>query len=60
MLFPGREIMELTTNVIAESMYIQCDVDGNEYLVLNLLIDYWKNGKKCLWQTRISVCRADQ
>ena len=30
------EITELPTNVIAESMYTQCDIDGNEYLLLDL------------------------
>ena len=30
--FAGGEITEFTTNVIAESMYIQCDADGMEYL----------------------------
>ena len=38
--FPGGEVTELTTNVIAESMYSQCDADGNKYLLLNVLVDY--------------------
>ena len=29
--FVGSNIKELTTNVIAESMYAQCSADGNEY-----------------------------
>ena len=28
--FPGREMTELVANIIAESMYAQCDVYGNE------------------------------
>ena len=27
--FNGGEVTELTNNVIAESMYAQCDADGN-------------------------------
>ena len=29
--FAGGEVTVLTTNVIAESMYIQCNSEGNEY-----------------------------
>ena len=43
--FVGGEITELTTNVIAESMYAQCYADGNEYLLLDVLVDYQKNNK---------------
>ena len=31
--FAGNNITELTTNIIAESMYAQCDADRNEYLL---------------------------
>ena len=37
--------MELTTNAKAESMYAQCDADRNEYLLLDLQIDYQKDNK---------------
>ena len=40
--FPGGE--ELATNIIAESMNAQCDVNGNEYLLLEAFIDHRKNG----------------
>ena len=43
--FLGGKVTELTTNIIAESVYVQCDVEGNEYLPLNLLIDYQKDDK---------------
>ena len=43
--FAGGEITQLTTNVIAESIYTKCDVDGNEYLLLNVLVDYCKDNK---------------
>ena len=37
----GGKFTELTTN-IAESMYAQCDADGNEYFILKSLVDYHK------------------
>ena len=37
--FTGGKVTELTANVIAESMYAQCDADGNEYLLLKALVD---------------------
>ena len=39
------KITELTTNVIAESMYSQCYADGNEYLLLDLSVDFCKDNK---------------
>ena len=41
--FPGGEMTELVANIIAESMYAQCDVDGNEYLLLEAFINHQKN-----------------
>ena len=43
--FAGGEVTELIANVIAESMYAQCDPDGNEYLLLDALVDYGKDNK---------------
>ena len=40
--FPGEKITELAANIIAESMYAQCDVNGNEYLLLETFIDHGK------------------
>ena len=42
--FPGGEMTELAANIIAESMYTQCDVDGNEYLLLEAFINHRKDG----------------
>ena len=36
----GSEVTELTTNVIAESIYAQCNSEGSEYLLLDVLVDY--------------------
>ena len=43
--FSGSKFTELTTNIIAESMYAQCDADRNEYLLLDAQIDYHKDDK---------------
>ena len=43
--FAGGKVTELTTNIIAESMYAQCDIDGNEYLLLDALVDDCKHNK---------------
>ena len=43
--FSGGEVIALTTYVIAKSMYVQCDIDWNEHLILDLLIDYQKYKK---------------
>ena len=42
--FPWGEMTELAANIIAESMYAQCDIDGNEYPLLEILINHRKNG----------------
>ena len=43
--FAGVEVTELSANIIAESMYTQCDANRNDYLLLDLLIDYHKGNK---------------
>ena len=42
--FVGGKVTELTTNIIAESIYAQCDGDRKEYL-LHVLVDYHKYNK---------------
>ena len=37
--FAVGEVTELTINIIAESIYAQCNSDGNEYLLLDALVD---------------------
>ena len=43
--FAGGKVTELTTNVIAESMCTQCGADKNEYLLVDVLVDYQKDNK---------------
>ena len=43
--FAGGNITELTTFFTAEWMYVQCDADRNEYLLLGVLVDFCKDNK---------------
>ena len=43
--FTGGESTELIANFIAESMYNQCDLKGNEYSILDVLVDYHRDNK---------------
>ena len=42
--FPGGEMTELVANIIPESMYTQCDVNENEYLLLEAFVNDQENG----------------
>ena len=39
-LFDNGDVTNLTANLIAESMYAQFDLDGNQYVLLDSLIDH--------------------
>ena len=41
----GGEVSKLTANVIAESMYTVCDDYGNDYLIMDWIVDYQNNDK---------------
>ena len=41
--FTVGKVKQLTTNIIAESLYAQCDSDGNDYLLLDELVHYQKD-----------------
>ena len=43
--FTWSKVTELTANVIAESMYAQCNSDRYEYWLLDVLVDYQKDNK---------------
>ena len=44
MEFLRGKITELAANIIDESMYAQCDVNVNDYLLLDTFLDHRKNG----------------
>ena len=37
------QVTEVTANIIAESMYSQCNPDGNQYVLVNATVDFCKN-----------------
>ena len=44
MEFPDGEVNEYSANVIAENMWSQCDAEGNQYLLLDAIVDFRKDG----------------
>ena len=56
----GGKVTELTANVIAESIYAQCNAEGNEYLLLDALIDYQKNNNAISLSDQQTTVWADQ
>eukprot|EP00804_Cyclotella_cryptica_P004620 CCRYP_006942-RA/>CCRYP_006942-RA protein AED:0.23 eAED:0.23 QI:0/-1/0/1/-1/1/1/0/675 len=51
--FPDSRTEELAANVIAEAVYAQCDADGNQYILLDAIVDYHKDPS-------VAVARDDQ
>lgn len=49
--FPDGQRAEVAANIIAQNMYAQCDVEGNQYLLLAGITDHRK--------TEAAVARAD-
>jgi hypothetical protein len=41
--FPDGQVAEYSANLIAENMYTQCDTEGNQYLLLNEIVDWQKD-----------------
>lgn len=41
--FPNGEVSEYSANVIAENMYAQCDMEGNQFAMLSSLVDHKKD-----------------
>ena len=46
--FPDGRIAEFSANAIAEHMYAQCDPDGNQYLLLDAIIDHQRDSTAVL------------
>jgi hypothetical protein len=51
--FPDEITEEWAANVIAEAVYAQCDADGNQYILLDAIVDYRKDPS-------VAVARTDQ
>jgi hypothetical protein len=46
--FPDGQVTEYSVNIIAENMYTQCDTEGNQYLLLDEIIDWQKDESKAV------------
>jgi hypothetical protein len=42
--FPDGRSDEYTANVIAENVYAQCDTEGNQFNIMDCIIDHKKDG----------------
>jgi hypothetical protein len=51
--FPDGRTEELAANVFAEATYAQCDANGNQYVLLDAIMDYRKDPS-------VAVARDDQ
>ena len=38
--FDDGDVTSLTANMIAQAIYTQCDAEGNQYMLLNQLVDH--------------------
>ena len=45
MEFDNGDVSKLTVNVIGKAMYASCDEDGNEYLMMDLLVNHKSNAQ---------------
>ncbi len=43
----------MAANIITEAVYAQCDADGNQYVLLDAIMDYCKDSS-------VAVARDDQ
>ena len=58
MEFEDSDVTELTSNLIAEAMYSQCDPDGNQYILLEDIIDHRKH-ETAIFLSDQEVVQAD-
>jgi hypothetical protein len=54
--FDEGDVTELTANMIAQAMYAQCDPDGNQYMLLDQLIDHRKKDNAISLSEQIVQC----
>ena len=48
--FPNGEVAPYAANLIAENMITQCDLDGNQFLLLESITDHQKDQSAVLWE----------
>jgi DUF917 family protein len=54
--FPDGQMKALATNAIAEAVHTQCDKDGNEYILLDVIVDYQKDASMVVaWNDHVNI-----
>eukprot|EP00804_Cyclotella_cryptica_P025829 CCRYP_002699-RA/>CCRYP_002699-RA protein AED:0.25 eAED:0.20 QI:0/-1/0/1/-1/1/1/0/678 len=54
--FPDGRTEELAANFIAEAVYAQCDADGNQYVLLDAIVDYRKDPSVAVaWDDQVTI-----
>ena len=56
--FDDGDVTELTANLIAESMYEQCDPNGNQYVLLDSIIDHRRLDTATKLSDQTLVCKS--
>jgi hypothetical protein len=46
--FPNGQVAKYSANVIAENMYTQCNAEGNQYLLLNEIVNWQQDNSKAI------------
>ena len=60
--FPDGEIGEYSTNIIAQNLLSQCDPDGNQFLLMEVIVDHKVTDKAILKpsETHVTVITSHQ
>ena len=54
--FPDGSTEELAANVIADAVYAQCDAGGNQYVLLDAIVDYHKDPSMAFtWDVQVTI-----
>jgi hypothetical protein len=54
--FPNGRTEELAANVIAEAVYAQCDANGNQYVLMDAIVDYCKDPSMAVaWGDQVMI-----
>ena len=57
--FPDGEVNEYTANVIAENMWAQCDLDGQQHILLEAIVDHKSNDDAVKFNDRLYMSMED-
>ncbi|KAL7465994.1 hypothetical protein ACHAW6_000395 [Cyclotella cf. meneghiniana] len=54
--FPDGRTKELAANTIAEALYAQCNPDGNQYILLDAIVDYQRDPNVAIRRNNQELC----